>query len=235
MHVRPRTRILTALFLVLAGGAVSSCTPSVARPRVVAAPPDAGQLALGRERSNRLEGPVRVVFQWSLEEPGLRLRGRGVARMEPPYRARLDLFMANGETVLRAAMLEDDLRLPAGMSTSLLPPPALFWSAMGIFRPGRGLEMVGADADSGGRLRLQYQLASGQELRYRVRERAVEEVELLRGGQALERVVLTASTTGGFPTETVYRHLGEFRELKLNLESVDSVDPFPSDIWEPGR
>ena len=104
--------------------------------------------ALLVEASTRLETPVRLIFDWSVREPGLRSGGRGVARLEPPYRARLDLFTGRGETVLRAALVGDDLRLPEGASGELVPPPALFWSSLGIFRPGGDYRLAqGWEAD----------------------------------------------------------------------------------------
>lgn len=187
------------------------------------------------ERSTRLEGPVRVVFTWSLDEPGLRVRGRGVARMQPPDRARLDLFSASGETVLRAAMVGDELRLPHGAQATLVPPPALFWSALGIFRPGGGSFLSGGEREGSEGVRLEYRIAGERELRYRLRNRTVERVELLQGGQVFEQLALAGGRPERFPRETVYRHLGEFRELKFTLETVDDVDDFPSDIWDPSR
>lgn len=221
--------------LLLVGLASVSCAPQGPPPPPPGPPLDPGQEALHLERSTRLDGPVRVVFAWSLDEPGLRVRGRGVARMEPPDRARLDLFSSGGETILRAAMVGDELRLPPGAQSSLVPPPALFWSALGIFRPGTGSFLAGGSREGNDRVRLEYALSGERELRYRLRNRAVEGVDLLRGGQLFEQLSLVPSPEARFPRETVYRHLGEFRELKFTLETVDEVDAFPSDIWEPGR
>lgn len=214
---------------------LAACGPPTA-PLGPAQPPlDPAQEALGTERATRLEGPVRVVFEWSLDEPGLRVSGRGVARMEPPDRARLDLFSGNGETVLRAAMVGDELRLPPGASATLVPPPALFWSALGVFRPGQGSFLKGGGREGEDGVRLEYLLSGERELRYHLKRRSVEQVELLRGGQAFERLTLSPSPDERFPRETVYRHLGEFRELTFKLQTVDDVDAFPPDIWEPGR
>jgi hypothetical protein len=234
---RRRNSPLSRAALALLGGVVAagSCAPQGPPPPPPGPPLDPGQEALQLERASRLEGPVRVVFAWSLDEPGLRVSGRGVARMEPPDRARLDLFSGSGETILRAAMVGDELRLPPGAQSSLVPPPALFWSALGIFRPGSGSFLAGGDREGDDGIRLEYALPGERELRYRLRNRAVEGVELLRGGQVFEQLSLVPSSDTRFPRETVYRHLADFRELKFTLETVDDVDAFPSDIWEPGR
>lgn len=232
----PRSLGRTWTFLSLGACALTQGCASPPGPAAPLGPPlDPRQEALALERATQLEGPVRVVFAWSVDEPGLRARGRGVARMEPPNRARLDLFAANGETVLRAAMVGDELRLPPGYQASLVPPPALFWSAMGIFRPGAGTYLLGGEREAGDRVRLEYRVSDGQELRYRLWNRTLERVELLRGGQTFEQLTLTPSREVRFPREAVYRHLGEFRELKFTLETVDHVEPFPPDIWHPGR
>jgi len=186
------------------------------------------------ERATRIDVPVRVVFEWSLDEPDLRVRGRGVARMEPPYRARLDLFGRNGETVLRAALVDDDLRLPPGADTRLVPPPALLWSALGVFRPG-GASLLGSGERTGeDRVQLHFRLPGEDSVRYDLLRRMVTEVELLRGGRAVERVALTHGDQR-FPREAVYRNLGEFRELRITLDTVEEVDAYPPDIWTPDR
>lgn len=233
--MRPGNRSMPRGLVLLVGLAVASCAPQGPPPPPPGPPLDPGQEALQLERATRLDGPVRVVFAWSLDEPGLRVRGRGVARMEPPDRARLDLFSTAGETILRAAMVGDELRLPPGAQSSLVPPPALFWSALGIFRPGTGSFLAGGSREGEDRVRLEYALSGERELRYRLRNRAVEGVDLLRSGQVFEQLSLVPAPDARFPRETVYRHLGEFRELKFTLETVDEVDAFPSDIWEPGR
>lgn len=234
VQVGPARRARASLLpLLLVLGA--ACAPAGPPPPPPGPPLDPGQEALALERATRLEGPVRVVFEWSLDEPGLRARGRGVARMEPPDRARLDLFSSSGETVLRAAMVGDELRLPPGAQGSMVPPPALFWSALGIFRPGTGSFLAGGERADGDEVRLDYLLAGRQELRYRLRSRRVEGVELGRDGEVFERLSLVPAPDARFPRETVYRHLADFRELRFTLETVDEVDAFPPDIWTPGR
>jgi hypothetical protein len=232
MGLHPPRRPLFVLAVVLLIGA---CTPAGPPPGPPQPPLDPAQEALGTERATRLEGPVRVVFDWSLDEPGLRASGRGVARMEPPDRARLDLFARNGETVLRAAMVGDELRLPPGASSTLVPPPALFWSALGIFRPGGGSFLSGGSREGEDGVRLEYMLSGDRAVRYRLLRRVVQEVELLQGGQTFERLTLSPSPDARFPRQTVYRHLADFRELTFTLQTVDDVDAFPPDIWEPGR
>ena len=199
-------------------------------------PMDVYRRALLIEARTQLKRPVRLVFDWSVREPGLRSSGRGVARIEPPYRARLDLFTGRGETVLRAALVGDDLRVPEGASSELIPPPALFWSSLGIFRPGGEYRPEeGWEADDG-TLRLSY-VADGQpDLLYELDHNGeVAALALLRDGEAVDQLSLTLPSREGFPAEATYRNLIDFRELTFTLDTVEMVESYPSYIWFPGR
>jgi hypothetical protein len=210
---------------------LSSCGPP---PPVVLAPAvDADQLALTLEDRSSLQEPIRVVFEWQLNEAGIRVGGRGVARIEPPYRARLDLFLGNGETVVSAALVDRELRLPPGAPTDLLPPPDLMWGVLGVFRPRLGMTLLGADRLEGDELRLRYGYDDARELHYRVRDGRVQSMEVLSGTYVVERVELGQEEGDRYPAEATYRNLTAFRELKLSRETIQQVEPYPPDIWSP--
>ena len=118
------------LAIAMGIAACSSPPPPPPAPQI-----DGREKALVAEVVTKPEGSVRMVFRWSLQEPGLRLSGDGVIRMESPYKARLDLFTDQGEGVARAALVNDELRLPPEAVEVPLPPPPLFWATLGIFRP----------------------------------------------------------------------------------------------------
>lgn len=225
--------VLRGLFFVAVSSAVSvACAGDPPPPPV---PIDAEGVAEQMTLSTRLQEPVRIIFDWSLNEAGSRTSGRGVVRMEPPYKARLDLFTGKGETVLRAALVDDALRLPpGGEGRELVPPPSLLWAALGVFRPGARAYLVTGTALQDDQVSLSYGYAGGEEARFRISGDVVQEAELLRGGQVVERVDLEREGESAFPAEAVYRNLGEFRELKLMLDSYESVEVFPPDIWLRG-
>lgn len=227
---RRAARSAAALALGLAGSACAAPPPPPPVPAL-----DAERVALLLEVATRLEEPARVLFEWSVSETDLRVGGRGVARVEAPYHARLDLFLGSGETVVRAALVEDDLRLPAGAPEGLIPPPDLLWGALGVFRPGREAALLGGESLPDGRTRLRYRTADGLDIRYTVGAGRVHEVERLRDGAAVERLTLTWSGEERFPAEATYRNLAEFRELRLTRGAVERVEPYPPDIWWPGR
>lgn len=224
---RSRGRVGLLVVLSLAS---SGCPQA---PVVIAPAPDAEQLALALEDRTSLKEPIRVVFQWQLNEAGIRVKGRGVARIEPPYRARLDLFLGNGQTIVRAALVDGELRLPPGAPEDILPPPDLMWGVLGVFRPEFGIELLGADHLQDGALLLKYRYADGDRLDFHVADGRVKLMELLRGGHVVERVELGVEDASRYPAEATYRNLTAFRELKLTRESVERVEPYPPDIWDP--
>lgn len=202
---------------------------------MVPEPPDLRSEALLIEYTTRVARPSQIVFRWRAQEPDYRDGGTGVARVEPPYRARLDLFRDNGETVLSAALVEDELRIPAGLPTELVPPAPLMWAVFGVFRPGAGAAMVNGRITRGTMV-LNYDLPNRELVRFQLRDRAVVNVERLERGAVVETVFISDREGETiFPTEATYRNLPGYRELRLTLESIDHVDPFPPDIWYPNQ
>jgi hypothetical protein len=156
------------------------------------------------------------------------MSGRGVARVEPPYRARLDLFADNGEHVAVAVLEGDDLRVADGAQTSI-PPAPLLWGALGVYRPGASV-LGGGRAFPGGEIELGYRIPEG-ELQYRLRDDLIERIDVLRGGSTVEELSLARGAGERFPRRATYRHLVEVRELQMTLESVEDVESYPTDIW----
>ncbi len=219
---------LLAVFLAACVGGGSSPPPG---PGV-----DADQVALQQEERTRLEAPTRVLFGWTINEAGARFRGRGVARIEPPYRARLDLFLENGEPIVTAALVDDDLRLPVQAPEGLLPPAPLLWASLGVFRPGATAELLGGEAVGDEATRLRYRLPSGVELHYELARDRIQKAELLRSGEVEESMGLThTAEVEGLPSEATYRNIAAFRQLAVQAERVQFVEPYPPEIWTVGR
>ena len=217
--------------LVFVATLLAACA-SPPPPAPPAPPLDAEQVALRLENATGMEGPARILFSWSMSERDARFQGRGVARIEPPFKARLDLFFGNGETIARAALVDDDLRLPPGLPTGILPPAELLWGALGIFRPGMATVLLGADRMGDGRVHLRYRRDDGLELRYTVRDNRIEEVERVRQGQTVELVSVEPDPSSRYPDVATYRNIPAFRELKLSRDTVEPVEAYPPDLWE---
>ena len=210
---------------------VSSCA---ARQVVIVAPAvNAQQTALRLEDHTRVVDPIRIVFDWELNEAGIRVNGRGVARIEPPYKARVDLFLGNGELVLKAALLGSTLILPPGSPRQILPPPDLFWGTLGVFRPDYGAELLGGDELGEDALRLRYRYEDGKELHYRIEGGSVRRLELLDSDHVVQWVEVELNADSEYPVQATYRNLVAFRELKITRDRLDRVESYPPDIWDP--
>ncbi|MGM0669639.1 MAG: hypothetical protein ACQET1_07960 [Gemmatimonadota bacterium] len=183
----------------------------------------------------RPSGPSRILFDFHVREADLRFNGRGLARMEPPYRVRLDLFGHRGETLFQAALVEGVLRIPEWAPRELAPPPSLLWAALGIFRPDPGAELLGGERLPEGAVVLRYEGRDGMELRFRFSDGRLRRAELLRDGHLDEEVDLSLDDSSGRVLETVYRNQSLFLEMLFSLDTVEDVESFAPDIWYPGR
>ncbi|MBT8398383.1 MAG: hypothetical protein HKO65_00585 [Gemmatimonadetes bacterium] len=181
------------------------------------------------------ESPVQITFDFKLKEADLRFSGRGVARVEPPYRVRIDLFSGQGEGLFRAALVGSDLRVPPGVPLDLAPPPALLWAALGVFRPDADLEIDGGREGEDGTISLLYGDRADQDLRFQLADGILLRAEIREDGHLIEEVDLTLDESSQRVVETVYRNRALFVELTFTLRSEENVESFPPDIWYPGR
>lgn len=193
---------------------------------------DGAQIAAHLEEATRPTGSSRLLFQWRLQEPTLRFSGDGVIRMEDPYKARLDLFTDRGEGAAQAALVEGDLRIPPTAVDVPLPPAPLFWATLGVFRPGDGAELIGANARDDGTL-LRYELPDGRRMHFLVRGERIEQVELRVNDSVEEEVRLEWTPEGRVPAAARYRLMREARELSTTLERIEDAEPFSPGIWMP--
>jgi hypothetical protein len=217
--------------LLLAVVLLASCGPR--RLSVIGPVPDASGVARALEGATGLERPIRIEFTWELNESGSRLSGIGVARVEPPYRARLDLFLDNREGVLTAALVDEDLRLPAGTRDDILPPVDLMWGTLGVFRPMDDADLVAGERLEGGAERLRYVQPDGTELHYETAGGTLRAVELVEDGSVIQFVRVSEARSDSYPDEATYRNLDAFRELRMTRTATLPSEPFDPEIWDP--
>jgi hypothetical protein len=184
-------------------------------------------------RETAPDRPLRVIFGWRALDGTARFAGEGAARIEPPYRARLDLFGAHGEGYLSAALVGSEFRIP-GDPGDVLPPPAMIWAVLGVVRPPDDAVLEGT-REGAGTLELYYATgATGDgRLRYTLDGGRLRAAEWSRRGRRM--MVELAGAVAGLPASAAYRDWGSNTELHLELESVDEVEPYPPEIWTPGR
>jgi hypothetical protein len=191
-------------------------------------------VALLAEEATRIQYPQRIVFRWMLAEAGMRFQGRGVARMEPPYRVRLDLFTSGGETLFQAALVGQDLRIPPWAPRELAPPSALMWASVGVFRPDSELALLDGVRVEDGAILLRYGAGEERELWFRVLDGRLSGAEIRLGGHVAKEVNLAFGESSEGVQESTYRDREAFRELRFELESIERVESYPPDIWLPG-
>lgn len=175
--------------------------------------------------------PIQVIFQWRALDGDARFNGEGVARIQPPYQARLDLFGPRGDTYLSAALVAGEVRLPPGVQAGQIPPSALMWAVLGVVAPPAGAVLAGTRED-GGRSELYYEVDGGV-LRYVIEGDRLRSARWEGRSQRMS-VDLRGEAAHGLATQATYRDVTAVTELMLNLESVDEMEPFSPDIWRPG-
>ncbi len=182
--------------------------------------------------------PLHVMFDWSLRDREARFNGAGSARVQPPYRGRLDLFGPRGETYLVAAIERGQMQLPPGADADALPPPALFWAALGVLYPPDGAELSGTStstgATTGEETQLEYRLGD-QRWRFRLVGDMLRSAEWQNGSNGRRTVELEGTVGPGLPQRARYRDWIAFRELELNIRSAEPTDAFSDDVFRVRR
>ena len=215
--------------------ALPACTPASASPG--ATPVNPGALPVGVVDSTLIRqlqvntapaAPQQILFDWSLQDRDVRVQGRGVLRVQAPYRARLDLFGPQDVELVRAALVGDSLAFVAGTRDVPLPPVAFMWSLLGVFR-GPPAAMTGMTGDPSG-FTLRYQ-AGNESWQFRADSASLRFVEWLGGDGGRRTVDLTGPFQGGRPTRAMFRDWREFRELSLQVTMIENTAPFDAGIW----
>ncbi|MGQ0561654.1 MAG: hypothetical protein ACT443_07255 [Gemmatimonadota bacterium] len=189
--------------------------------------PELAQVAVDSSAPRR---PLHIVYMWSYQDESMRFSGRGALRVEPPYKARTDLFGPRDETLMRSVVIGDQLEtLPPNLPEGLLPPVSLSWATIGVLRPpaGAALELTRVNGDT---LTIGY--ARGEEhWRFRLVNGRVRYAEWNGPGASRRTVEARGNAAFGLPAEVVYRDWAAFRELKTTLEEVNEASSFPPDTW----
>lgn len=214
--------------------ATAACAAGNAAPAGEPLPDPAGAAALAIE-STTPDARRRITFGWTLDESGSRVRGRGVVRLDPPDRLRLDLFGPRNETVLAAALVGNEARLPAGAPADTpIPSPALLWAGLGAVRPPPDATLASASTADGETI-LRWE-AGGEVYEYLLGpaedEHRLRRLQRLGSRGPLETVGVEWTAEGEISRAT-YRDWSAFRDLTLEIEESVPADPFPPEIWTP--
>jgi hypothetical protein len=175
--------------------------------------------------------PLQLTFDWAVTDRDARFSGKGVVRVAPPYRARLDLFGPRGETYVIATLDGAQLVLRPEGANQLLPPAPFLWASLGVFRaPGQPLTSSRADGDDA-------ELAfadQAERWRFAFAGGELRRVEWLGPDNGRRTVELAGESAPGVPQRGSYRDWIAFRELTLTVTGVENVDGFDAEIWKLG-
>jgi hypothetical protein len=106
---------------------------------------------------------------------------------------------------------------------------------LGVFRPDSGLRVLEGRSVEDGSVTLRYGGDAGEDLRFSLTEGMLTRAEIYQDGHLIEEVDLDLNESSENVVETVYRNRALFLELTFSLKSVETVESFPSNIWDPGR
>ena len=175
-----------------------------------------------------------VRFEWQLRETDLRVQGQGVARLGVPDKARVDLFLENGEGVLAAALVGGEIRVGQDQSyLGVIPSPPLLWASLGLFRPGKDAVLVSSNRLGNDRVRLAYSISNGFQISYDLLEGFIERVQLIEDGQTVHVVDLEIDAPERLPLKATYRNVVSYRELVIDLKTANGVGSYDESIWHP--
>jgi hypothetical protein len=199
--------------------------------------PDPERFAESLQQATTPGVPRQANFEWTLDEAGSRVRGRGVVRFVAPERQRLDLFGPRGETYLAAALVGEEFRLPTGAAQGFdLPSPALLWAALGVIRPPTGAPLTSASMLNDSVAVLRYQLVGDEQLEFRAAHQngGTRLLQVERRGRrgTLETLRLEYGADGNL-VRTRYRDWSAYRDLVFESESIRDATSFPENIWRP--
>ncbi len=166
--------------------------------------------------------PQKITFKWELDDNSIVARGDGVARLEAPDHARVDLFLGGGfGGAAGAILLGDSLIVPPNSSgRDLVPPAPLLWAALGRLAlpavPDTIIRVVGDTLRA----------SLGTPVQWRITSVAGEltRVERISGDRIVEWV-------DRIPGKQTRYELSGRRSLVLDIETQQPVAPFDPSIW----
>lgn len=191
--------------------------------------PDPVAAAEETRRATGVTEPSEVRFRWEYGDESGRLRGDGVARVNPPDSFRLDLF-TTGEGSMAVALTGDSLTTLGRIENVELPEAPFMYAMAGVFRPGPGVPAAARRA-GGGRV-LVYDAGPGRRRSYRLDgEGRLVAVEERSDGRLARRIELTWPEAGRWPARAEYREFGTPRRVEWHLEETRRTERFAREIY----
>jgi hypothetical protein len=166
--------------------------------------------------------PQKLTFKWELNDNSIVARGDGVARLEAPDHARVDLFLGGGFGAAAAAVLVgDSLFVPPGSSgRDMVPPAPLLWAALGrLALPAVPDTIIRVSGDT-----LRASLGAPVQWRLMSVGGQLTRVERIAGDRIVEWVDRRDRTK-------IHYELSGRRSLVLDIKNQQPAAPFDASIW----
>lgn len=216
---------IAVLAAVLAVGHACASAP---RPGAPLEQP--GAEAERRRAATGVAVPYDVRFRWEYGDEGGRLRGDGLARVNPPDSFRLDLF-TTGEGSMSVALVDDSLQTRGRIEDVELPAPPFLYAMAGLFRPGGDGRLVAGRRMSDGAT-LEYEVAGGARRVFRFEGGRLAGVEERSDGGTRHRIRISWEGEAAWPRAAEYRDLETPRRVQWWLDDAEARgDSHPASIF----
>lgn len=166
--------------------------------------------------------PQKITFKWEVNDNSIVARGDGVARLGPPDRARVDLFLGGGFGAAAGAILVGDSLIvpPGARGLDLVPPAPLLWAALGrLALPAVSDTIIRVSGDT-----LRASLGAPVQWRITSVGGQLTRVERVSGDRIVEWVDRK-------PGKQLRYELSGRRSLVLDIETQHPVAPFDASVW----
>ncbi|MFQ5678657.1 MAG: hypothetical protein ACE5HP_04290 [Gemmatimonadota bacterium] len=177
--------------------------------------------------------PARIRFRWEYGDENGRLRGDGVARINPPDSFRLDLF-TTGEGSMAVTLTADSLATLGEIEDVRLPPPPFLYAMAGVFRPGGSASVAGHGSREDAVL--EFAEPGGRRLVFFVEAGRLARLEERSEGRVTQRIRVRWGGSGKWPQRAEYRDLVSPRRVRWTLqEEAEEPIGFPAEIYDLSR
>lgn len=191
---------------------------------------DPGSEATRLRAATGVAVPYEIRLRWEYGDEQGRLRGDGLARVNPPDSFRLDLFTA-GEGSMAAVLVDDSLSTLGQIEDVELPAAGFLYAMAGLFRPDDDARLVAGSRTPEGSA-LEYEGAGGRRRLFRFEDDRLVAVEERLRGELARRIRIVWREGGAWPGTAEYRDLETPRRVQWRLERAEAREtPYPASIF----
>jgi len=197
---------------------VSTCAAGMRRgPEITRA----ASMVEGALAGSGVRQPMRVIFNWEYTGSSGRLRGEGVARVNPPDRFRLDFF-GPAEGAMQATLVDGVLTASGDLEALQLPPATFLYAMAGLFRPPDEVPRSGFVSGPFNVFEYEGPSPGGHQFFFLDGDR-LDRLEEHRDGRRQRWITLERGIDSHWPDEASYRDAVNRNGVRWELLSVETV------------